>query len=131
MAKIQHFEDLECWKLSRQLTVSIYKLCEPVPLSRDNTLSKQMKRAAISVMNNIAEGFTRYSNKEFIRFLEIANGSAAEIKSMLYLLIDLNYYSQEEMDALFQLQHSIQIKIRAFIRYLKSRHTPQPKHPNT
>jgi len=72
MAKIERFEDLECWKAARELVNFVYEVSETGKLKRDFDTKSQFRRAALSVMNNIAEGFTRLSPKEFMRFLDIA-----------------------------------------------------------
>lgn len=119
MAKIERFEDLECWKAARQLCIMIYMI--EGPLEKDWCLQDQLRRAGISIMNNIAEGFGRYSNKETIRFLDIAQSSANEVKSMLYLLVDINYLKAEEAKKIsFQLDLT-RNKTLGFIRYLRNR----------
>lgn len=90
MAKIERFEDLQCWMEARILVNLIYSICIEGKLSKDYGMQDQLKRAALSVMNNIAEGFSRYSRKEFVRFLSISQSSASEVKSMLYIVEDLN-----------------------------------------
>ena len=72
MAKIEKFEDLDCWKAARELVNLVYDLCEKRELSKDFYTVRQIKKASISVMNNIAEGFARFNDKEFINFLNIA-----------------------------------------------------------
>jgi four helix bundle protein len=87
MAKVERFEDLKCWQDARVLVKEIYLLSERGRLAKDFDTRRQLRRAALSVMNNIAEGFGRFSNKEFIRFLDMSNNSAAEVKSILYVLL--------------------------------------------
>ncbi len=87
MAKVSKFEDLEVWKESMRLAVSIYELIQD---SRNYALKDQMLRSSISVPSNIAEGFERDSNKEYIRFLVIAKGSIAELRTQLYLLKEIS-----------------------------------------
>ncbi|MDB4728023.1 four helix bundle protein [Saprospiraceae bacterium] len=91
MAKITRFEELTCWKASRELVKLVYKLSSTGNLARDFDTKSQLRRAALSMMNNIAEGFARFSKKEFIRFLDISQSSGAEVKSMIYVLEDLEY----------------------------------------
>lgn len=95
--KIRKFEDLECWKAARVLATSTYNYSNYGKISKDFDLRNQLRRAAISVMNNIAEGFRRYSRKEFKRFLDIAQSSAAEVKSMLYIIEDIGYMNSKEL----------------------------------
>jgi four helix bundle protein len=85
--KAESFEDLEVWKEGMRLTVEVYNLLNEC---RDYGLRDQMQRAAVSVPSNIAEGFERQTNKEFAQFLYIARGSAAELRTQLYLAIQLN-----------------------------------------
>jgi four helix bundle protein len=92
MGKITRFEELTCWKASRELVKTIYKISSEGQLSRDFDTKSQLRRAALSMMNNIAEGFGRFSKKEFVRFLDISQSSGAEVKSMIYVLEDLEYF---------------------------------------
>jgi four helix bundle protein len=91
MAKIERFEDLECWKSARELVCQIYLLCQKGPLAKDYDFQSQLKRASLSIMNNIAEGFSRFNKKDFIRFLDYSQSSPGEVKSMLYILTDIEY----------------------------------------
>ena len=95
--KIKKFEDILSWKEGKKLTISIYRLFKS---NTDFSFKDQIQRASVSIMNNIAEGFERNSNKEFIRFLYIAKGSCGEVRSMLYLALEFNYINQKEFDEL-------------------------------
>ena len=95
---IKHFEDLEAWKFSRRLTNEVYSLTRMERFCRDFSLVDQIKRASISVMTNVAEGFERGSNKDFARFLFIARGSAGEVRSLLYIALDQGYITEEEFN---------------------------------
>ena len=120
MSKIERFEDLNCWKNARILVKEIYQ--QKDRFKNDWSTRDQFQRAGISVMNNIAEGFTRFSAKEKIRFLEIAQSSAAEVKSMLYLLEDLKYFSPQVLENLHKQVDTTRYQILGFIKYLnKSR----------
>ena len=88
MAKIERFEDLRCWQEARALTREVYRLAAKGTLSKDFRLRDQLTAAAVSVMTNIAEGFARYHKADFIRFLDYAQSSAAEVKSLLYVVLD-------------------------------------------
>jgi four helix bundle protein len=103
MSDIKTFEDLDCWKYGRELTVLVYKATKSAMQERDFGFADQMRRAAISVMNNIAEGFERDSNVDYARFLYIAKASAGEVRSMAYAGLDLGYFTQPQFDQLFQL----------------------------
>lgn len=85
MAKIEKFEDINAWQKARELTNDIYRITYEDGFFRDYSLRNQTRNASVSIMANIAEGFGRRSNKEFINFLNIAHGSAAELQSHLYI----------------------------------------------
>jgi four helix bundle protein len=95
---IKYFEDLEVWKEARRLTREIYRLTQDGKFSRDFGLREQIRRAAVSVMSNIAEGFERGGNQEFIQFLYVAKGSCGEVRSQLYVALDQAYVGQPEFD---------------------------------
>ena len=96
----EKFEDLDCWKIARTLSVATYRATDGERCRRDYGLSDQMRRAAVSVMNNIAEGFDRGTNKDFVKFLYIARASAAEVRSMTYLGLDLEYFTEAQFEEL-------------------------------
>ena len=104
--KIQRFEDLEAWQIARELTNKIYSISRKESIRRDYGFVDQIRRAAISIMNNIAEGFERGSNKDFVRFLFIARGSAGEVRSMLYVGLDQDYLTDET----FKLCHDLCVR---------------------
>jgi four helix bundle protein len=97
---VRIFEDLRVWQASRALALEIYRITGTGRFSRDFGLSRQSQTAAVSVMSNIAEGFERSSQKDFQRFLTIARGSAAEVRSQLYLAQDLAYLSESDAGSL-------------------------------
>ncbi len=97
MSKVERFEDLRCWQEARRLVKEIYLIAEYGKLAKDYDTRSQLKRAALSAMNNIAEGFGKYSSKEFIRYLDTASNSASEVKSILYVLLDLNYLEVDKI----------------------------------
>jgi four helix bundle protein len=121
MATIKRFEDLEVWKDAREFTKVIYQITTNEELKKDFAFKDQIRRASISIMNNIAEGFGRYSNKEFRRFLDIATASNLEVKSMLYLGFDLEYIPESKMDALIQQNEKLHYQLLALIKYLRSK----------
>ncbi len=100
---IDKFEELDCWKVARRLTNESYAVTRNEPCCRDYGFIDQMRRAALSVMNNIAEGFERGSNKDFVRFLFIARASAGEVRSMTYIGLDQGYFDKQKFDELQEL----------------------------
>ncbi len=123
MSKITRFENLECWKAARELVKLVYQISNQGSFSKDYDLKSQMRRAAISSMNNIAEGFGRKSNKEFVRFLDISQSSAAEVKSMVYLCEDLNYAEKHQLDELHTKTDKTRNLTLGLIRYLTKKNT--------
>jgi len=116
---IERFEDIKAWEKAREFVKGIYSVTNGSKFSKDWSLKDQMRRAAVSIMSNIAEGFQRDTDKEFIRFLYIARGSAGEVQSQLYILLDLGYISREEFDKFYVKADDISKLISGFIRYLK------------
>lgn len=119
-SKIGRFEDLELWQISRNLVRHIYKMTSGSTLSKDFGLTNQMQRCAVSIMSNIAEGFERKSKKEFIQFLYIAKGSCGELRSQLYIALDLSHICKSEFDEYFELTEKVSKSIAGFIKYLQS-----------
>ena len=117
--KVNSFEDLQVWKDSRILVKSIYQLTSDGKFSKDFGLREQIQRASVSIMNNIAEGFERNNNKEYIKFLGYSKGSAGEVRSMLYVATDLGYISQASFNTHYQMAINIITQISNFIKYLK------------
>lgn len=124
MATIKRFEDLESWKNTRIFVKEIYKATRIKSLQNDYGFQDQIRRASISVMNNIAEGFGRFNNKEFRRFLDISVGSLLEVKSMLYLAEDLEYLTPEHAEKLRDDAENIYFQLLAFITYLRKNIRP-------
>ncbi|MDF9799566.1 four helix bundle protein [Catalinimonas alkaloidigena] len=120
MAKVERFEDLRCWQMARVLVKEVYQSGSSGELGRDFGARDQIRRASISVMNNIAEGFARYHPKDFGRFLNYAQSSAAEVKSMLYLFEDLAYMEQEKIQKLHTQTDNTRKSILALIKYLSA-----------
>ena len=99
--KIERFEDLEVWQFSRVLVKEIYILTRSKELKNDFGLSSQIQRCSVSIMANIAEGFERKSKKEFLQFLFIAKASCGELRSHLYVLLDLEIITKEKFNDLY------------------------------
>ncbi len=121
MATIKRFEDLEVWIDAREFTKVIYHITTNEGLNKDYAFKDQIRRASISIMNNIAEGFGRYSNKDFRRFLDIATASNLEVKSMLYLGSDLEYIPESKLNNLIQHNEKLHYQLLALIKYLRSK----------
>ena len=118
--KIEQFEEIEAWKEARKLVNRVYGVCSVNEFKKDYSLVDQIRRAAISVMANIAEGFARKGNKEFIQFLFIAKSSAAELQSHLYVALDQKYINEDTFGELYQDADKIQRQLSNFIKYLYS-----------
>jgi four helix bundle protein len=121
MAKIEHFEDVQSWQKARELTKLIYELTSKKAFSRDFSLKDQIRRAAVSIMSNIAEGFESQNDKTFTRFLYIAKASCGEVRSQAYVALDFGYITQDEFGVLKQ--HTMQTSklISGFITYLSKK----------
>ena len=104
---IKRFEELTGWQKARILTSRIYVITSHGQFARDFELKDQIRRAAISIMSNLAEGFERQHQKEFLQFVNIARGSCAEAKSQLYIALDAGYLHQTEFDELMNAAEEI------------------------
>lgn len=119
MATITRFEDIEAWQLGRELKRLVFQYSKVGEFARDFTLKDQMRRAAISVTANIAEGFEREGNREFIQFLSISKGSCAEVQDHLYTALDQSYVTQAQFDDLYRQAAEVARKLGGFINYLQ------------
>lgn len=102
MAAPKTFEELDAWKVARELATDVYALCRREPLARDFGLCYQLRRAAVSVMNNIAEGWESLHLAEKIQFYNIARRSSGELRSMSYVLLDNEYVTSAEQESLYE-----------------------------
>ena len=118
--KASRFEDLDIWKEARTLSKAIFDLTQRPFFDKDYRFSSQIKSASGSVMDNIAEGFERNGNKEFLQFLSIAKGSCGEARSQCYRAFDYNYINQTELDTLLGKTTALSRKIAAFMAFLKT-----------
>lgn len=118
MAKIEKFEDLEIWRLAREICQQIENLIQITNLKTNYSLRDQIDRSSGSIMDNIAEGFERNGNREFINFLSIAKGSAGEVKSQSYRAFDKKLISEEQHLKLNEKVELVKNKIGAMMNYL-------------
>lgn len=119
MSKIEKFEDLIAWQKSKSFAIKIYSATDEGKFAKDFGLRDQIRRASISIVSNIAEGFERKGNKEFLQFLFISLGSVAEVKTQLVISFELNYISKEKFDELNELIIEIQKIIKGLVSYMK------------
>jgi four helix bundle protein len=119
MSKFNRFEDIIAWQKARVLVNDLYKIIDEVEkFKKDYNLKDQILRASFSIMLNIAEGFGRKSNKDFIHFLIIAHGSASEIQSALYIALDKKYINQTHFTSLYDEAGEISKMLMGLIKYL-------------
>jgi four helix bundle protein len=119
MSKIRRFEDIDCWRKARELTKSIYSISLGVRFSKDFALRDQLRRSSISILSNIAEGFERDGNKEFLQFLSIAKGSCGEARVQLYVALDQGYISEAQFRSISDMAVEISRMLSGLIKYLK------------
>lgn len=118
MSMIQRFEDIQGWQEARKLVQMIYQLTNKDKFSKDFGMRDQIRRAAVSAMSNIAEGFDCESKAEFARFLGIARRSAVEVQSLLYAALDVDYIDQTEFDSQYEQARKTKALIGGFKRSL-------------
>ena len=144
MAAIERFEDIEAWQSARKLRQAVYRLSRTKAFATDFALVNQIRRAAISGGSNIAEGFERGGNREFVQFLSTAKGSVGEVKDQLYCALDEGYITQSQFDETYRLADSTSRLIGGFMTYLRkaeitghkydtasARVNPKPKTQNS
>jgi four helix bundle protein len=117
---ITNFEDLSIWNKARDLYGLIFSITSIDPFAKDFRFKDQIRAASASVMDNIAEGFEREGNKEFIQFLYIAKGSCGETRSQVYRAFDNNYISEGQFYVLLEKTRNLSVEIASFIKYLKN-----------
>ncbi len=118
MASFERFKDLDIWKLSKDVANQVYDVTSTGKFSQDYVLRDQVRRAVVSIFSNIAEGFERNGNKEFLQFLSIAKASCGEVRAQLMFANDRDYISSEQYEALVKNLVSLSSQIRGFIKYL-------------
>jgi four helix bundle protein len=127
---VKQFEDLEIWQLARRLTQEIYTLGRTPKFAKDYALKDQMQRAAVSIMSNVAEGFERGGNQEFVQFLYIAKASCGELRSQLYVALDQEYLDQTIMNKLITVLKRLSAMIKHLIDHLRQSGMRGPKYDN-
>ncbi|MGA7579330.1 MAG: four helix bundle protein [Desulfobaccales bacterium] len=120
MGKIERFEDIDAWQKARELTKIIYEFTSQGKIANDFSLKDQIRRASVSIMANIAEGFERGGNKEFRQYLAMAKGSVGEVKSLLYVTLDGGSISSEQFNRIISLADDASRLLAGFLRYLKT-----------
>ena len=120
MTTAKRFEDLEVWQKAKELTNLIYGLSSSGSFARDFGLRDQMRRAAVSIMSNIAEGFESQTQALFIQFLSRAKGSSGELRAQLYIALEQEYITTAEFQFAFSLAELCSKQLASFIRYLES-----------
>ena len=130
MKQYRSFEEMKVWRDSRQVVKSVYHQSKEGRLSKEYVLSGQMKRSALSVMSNIAEGFERDGNKEFLQYLSIAKASAGELRSQLYVAFDAGFMDVEIHNTLMDLILEISRQLSGMIRYIQRSSYAGHKHYN-
>jgi four helix bundle protein len=131
--KITRFEDINAWQEARKLVTMVYSVINrSSKFRKDFRLVNQVQDAAVSSMSNIAEGFARKSNREFIQFLFISKSSAAEVQSQLYVALDQEYITQEDFDKTYNQAEIVSKMDSGFIKYLNSqlKQSNKPKQSN-
>ena len=120
MAAVERVEDLEVWRLSRTLAGKVYHLSRQGEFARDFGFRDQIRRAAVSIVSNIAEGFERSSPNQFLQFLDIARGSCGEVRTQLYLALDFGYIDRTQFQESFDDTIRVGKMISSLIQYLRA-----------
>ena len=124
--QIERFEDIKAWQEARVLVKMVYTVVNSDRhFGSDYKFREQIQGAAVSIMSNIAEGFSRRTTKEFVQFLFIAKGSVAEVQSQLYVALDQSYINEEKFDELYSKSDEVARLLSGFIRYLLNKDKPQ------
>ena len=119
MAKIKQFEDLEIWKEATDIAIEVYLMSDKGKLKNDFGMKDQLRRAAMSISDNIAEGFEYENNKEFIRFLKYSKGSSGELRNKLYVLKKVEFIEEVFYESMHKRLVTLSKQISGFIKYLK------------
>lgn len=119
MAKIERFEDMEIWKIAKQIAIEAYRISDLEPIKSDYGLKDQLRRAAMSMSDNIAEGFEYNNNPDFIRFLIYAKGSSGEFRNKIIILRDAKKIEERIFKTFYNQCIEFSSKTKKFINYLK------------
>jgi four helix bundle protein len=119
--KIERFEDLKCWQAARRLVKAVFAVCEHGKLAKDFETRSQFKQAALSAMNNIAEGFGRYHDRDSARFYDISQSSSLEVLSMLYALVDVGYLSEAQAKQIREIGDETKNLTLGLIKHISNR----------
>jgi len=119
MAKIERFEEMEAWKCARRITQLIYQISSEGSFAKDFALVNQIRRAAISIMSNIAEGFERNGDKEFVQFLTISKGSCGEVRAQMYVALDQKYVDESKFAEIESKLVETSRMLSGLIKYLR------------
>ncbi len=119
MSKVEKFEELEIWKIAVSIAVEVYLLCDEEPLKSDWGMKDQIRRAACSMSDNIAEGFEYNNNPDFIRFLNYAKGSSGEFRNKLTILNTAGKINNDTFQVLYTKSIDFSGKTKSLIDYLK------------
>ena len=119
MSTFQSFEEIEAWQQARELTKRVYDVSDVGAFARDFGLRDQIRRASVSILSNIAEGFERGGTGEFVQFLSAAKGSAGEVRAQLYVALDRNYINSEQFRDLSDMAARVSRMISGLMSYLK------------
>jgi len=119
VATIRRVEQIQAWRKARELVCEVYKACADGALTKNFGLRDQLRRAPVSAMANIAEGFARKSDKDFARFLDVAKGSAIEVQSRLYVTLDVRCLEEKEFGRLYHLADEVASLIGGLTSYLR------------
>ncbi|MFH1731345.1 MAG: four helix bundle protein [Planctomycetota bacterium] len=128
MATFKQFEDIDAWKRARELTREVYRVSSTGTFAKDFELRGQIRRASVSIMANIAEGFERGGKKELGQFLSIAKGSAGEVRSHLYVAADQSYLTKDDVEKLSRIVKDVSRIISGLMTYLKKSGIKGPKY---
>jgi len=120
MAKFSKFEEIQAWQKAHDVTLIVYRISAVGDFSKDYGLRDQIRRAAVSIMANIAEGHGRRTNAEFANFLNLSRGSVAEVQSHLYVALGLGYVDQSDFDELYQQLTEISRMTLSLAQYLRA-----------